>query len=138
MKHWINVTLKIAGWLLIIFAVLLVVSGIWYGVTETRAFYDRQDAYFDLQPQRDSIQNRLDSLYLIYYDFAEEDTIAQRSVQAQIDSMENSDEYHDLFGTPAPPIGFSLAGMVSVIFFFIALVPLAIGIILVVVAHRKR
>lgn len=130
--------LKILGCLLLLTAILIVVFGIWYGVRETDAFYQRQDDYHALDDERQALKWELDSLRGICYMEETEDSFTACSVQAQIDSIESTARYAELLGTPEPPVGFSLAGLVSVFACLIALLPLILGIILIVVGCRKR
>ncbi len=138
MKKWLSISLSVIGWLLVVLAVSVIIFGIAYGVDETDALYDRQDAYYDLEPQREAYNEVLDSMYAYMDSLTVTDSLAAEVCQTQIDSIVNSTEYDELFGVTPPPLGFSLAGMVSVMLFIIAQVPLIIGIILIVVAHKKR
>ena len=125
------------GWLMIFLAILLTVLGVCYGVEETRNFYARQDAYYALEPQREEMQNRLDSLQLLKEDAMSSQLADTMSIQMSIDSLVESEEYKDLFGQPKPPLGFSLAGLVTVFAVIIAIPLLAVGLLMVVLTKKK-
>ncbi len=134
----IKILFYILGWILIFSAFLLVVFGIFYGITETRNFYNRQDEYSSHDTEREEYINLLDSLQLRAEMLQETDSTTANYIKQQIDSIQSCEEYSELFGTPAPPVGFSLAGLVSVFAFVIALVPLTIGILLVIFIKIKQ
>ena len=128
--------LKCLGWLFILSAVCLTALGILYGITETDAFYARQDAYHALDPQREVLNNTFDSLYALRDDAIGKDNTDSLIFQKKIDSLAHSQEYRQLFDTPAPPVGFSLAGLLTVLAIIIAVPLLAIGIILVIIGAK--
>lgn len=151
-----RIILSVFGWLMIVVAILLAVLGTVYGIVESDGFYERQDKYYALEDSRDSIRAELDSLYNIciaenpdyddvIYDviYGDEDYVMAEDslpcpVQEQIDSIKNTEKYQNLFSTPAPPVGFSLAGLVSVMIYIFCLIPLGIGIILLLIRKRLK
>ena len=138
MKKVLYALLALTGWLLIIGALMIIAIGTYSGVTEDRAFYERRDAYYALEPQRDSIIAVIDSMQTVRDELQHSDSVAAKALTMQIDSIHASDYYNLLFGPVAPPIGFSLAGLVSVIAFLMALVPLILGIVLLIVRRRLK
>ena len=128
--------LKILGCLLLLTAILIAAFGIWYGISETDAFYQRQDDYYAFEDERVALREQIDSLQNICQVEAPTDSLAPCFIQAQIDSIEQSERYKELFGEPAPPMGFSLAGMLTILCCLIALIPLVVGILLIVISHR--
>ena len=113
------------GLLCLIAAVLLVIAGIWYGKTESDAFYKRIDTYYELQPQRDSLTALLDSLYAV-------------NAQDEITSIEQSDDYQTLIVPPKPPTGFSFAYMVTFFCIVIALILAALAALLLHLSRRYK
>ena len=138
MKKVLLFFLALFGWLLIFAALLLAAFGIYFGVTENRAFYERQDAYQALAPQRDSLWNVLDSMQTLHDQLITTDSAAAGRIAVQMDSIRSTDSYDRLIGQPVPPMGFSLAGFVTALCILVALVPLVLGIVLVVIYYRRR
>ena len=134
--------LTISGWIFIATAIFIIAIGVIYGITGTKEFYQRIDDYYALDEERTALRNELDSLYEICYDYkaqenSQEDTIIC-PIQAEIDSIENSSQYAELLGIPEPPRGFSTAGLAAMLLIIMALVPMVLGIILLIIARRKR
>ena len=132
----LHTALVVSGWLLISVAIVLAVAGTWYGIAQSDAFYQRIDDYHAYDDEREALRNELDSLYSICY--MHEDTLTPCPVQAVIDSIERTDRYAFLLAAPEPPVGFSLAGLVSVMSYVVALFPLLAGILLVILGRRKK
>ena len=137
MKQLIKISVNVLGWLLIFMSILLNVLGVSYGITETEHFYARQDEYHSRDTEREAYCNMLDSLKQEANKLNDSDSIAITHIENKIDSLQNSETYTELFGEPAPPTGFSLAGLVSVIVFIFSLIPLCIGILIVVLMRKK-
>ncbi|MBP3228934.1 MAG: hypothetical protein J6M53_09175 [Bacteroidaceae bacterium] len=150
----LNGCLATGGFVCVAVALLMIVYGVVYGYTEDKAFYQRQDDWHALDDQREALTAELDSLRLLLADAepvvdeeADEteavsapqgDTLRARELRAQIDSIESSDLYEDLYGIPEPPRGFSGAYIVTIIVCVLALLPLGAGIALLVAWGVRR
>ena len=138
MKKVFRHILKTVAWLLIIVAILLVIAGIFYGYTEYKAFNERQDEYYALQPHREALENKLDSLKELKQTAVETNNADSIELSEQISLIANSEEYISLFGQPEPPRGFSLAWLVSNFVFILSLLPLTIGIVILIAILNKK
>lgn len=138
MQRILLICLYAFGWLLIAVSGLLIVLGTTYGITETRAFYDRIDAYYALDDEREALSIRLDSLNYIADSLMLTDIVRADVVKQEIEAIEASSEYQELLCQPQPPIGFSMAWLVTLMCYGISLPLLIIGLVIVVQIHRKK
>lgn len=108
MKTFARIFFYFLGGMLSFTAVVLIIGSIWYHQSESDEFYNRIDAYYALEEQRDSLRAVIDSLVLV-------------DAQDELARIEQSEEYQKLIATPKPPTGFSLAILVTIIIIIIAL-----------------
>lgn len=108
MKTFARIFFYFLGGMLSFTAVVLIIAGIWYHQSESDEFYNRIDAYYALEEQRDSLRAVIDSLVLV-------------DAQDELARIEQSEEYQQLIAAPKPPTGFSLSILVTIFIIIIAL-----------------
>ena len=108
MKTFARIFFYFLGGMLSFTAVILIIGSIWYHQSESDEFYNRIDAYYALEEQRDSLRAVIDSLVLV-------------DAQDELARIEQSEEYQQLIATSKPPTGFSLSILVTIIIIIIAL-----------------
>ena len=108
MKTLARIFFYFLGGMLSFTAVVLIIGSIWYHQSESDEFYNRIDAYYALEEQRDSLRAVIDSLVLV-------------DAQDELARIEQSEEYQQLIATPKPPTGFSLDILVTIFIIIIAL-----------------
>ena len=108
MKTFARIFFYFLGGIFSFTAIVVVIASIWYHQSESDEFYNRIDAYYALEEQRDSLRAVIDSLVLV-------------DAQDELARIEQSEEYQQLIATPKPPTGFSMAIIVTVFIIVIAL-----------------
>ena len=108
MKTFARIFFYLLGGMLSFTAVVLIIGSIWYHQSESDEFYNRIDAYYALEEQRDSLRTVIDSLVLV-------------DAQDELARIEQSEEYQQLIAPPKPPTGFSLSILVTIFIIIIAL-----------------
>lgn len=108
MKTFARIFFYFLGGMLSFTAVVLIIGSIWYHQSESDEFYNRIDAYYALEEQRDSLRAVIDSLVLV-------------DAQDELARIEQSEEYQQLIAPPKPPTGFSLSILVTIFIIIIAL-----------------
>ncbi len=108
MKTFARIFFYFLGGMLSFTAVVLIIGSIWYHQSESDEFYNRIDAYYALEEQRDSLRTVIDSLVLV-------------DAQDELARIEQSEEYQQLIAPPKPPTGFSLSILVTIFIIIIAL-----------------
>ena len=108
MKTFARIFFYFLGGIFSFTAVVVIIASIWYYQSESDEFYNRIDAYYALEEQRDSLRAVIDSLVLV-------------DAQDELARIEQSEEYQQLIAPPKPPTGFSLSILVTIFIIIIAL-----------------
>lgn len=131
-----RLALGIVGWLLSLAGVAIIVFSFIIFYAGESAQRDREKAskeYYEKYGDRLDAPVNDDSLAVEINDDSLAVVLGDSLATVAKDSLQTDDEI-----PPPPPIGFNIAGAFGVFFALIGLIPLIIGIVLIIIAHRMK